>query len=103
MLHQFNREFRVLTPALTALRKGDYHKFEDFEPMLMLESVASHSDVMTQITPPPAMNLIQGEVELSDKPVSSQIEVQKRKKLDQLSPSVLLGQLGYNLDKAQPK
>ena len=99
----FNREFRVLTPALTALRKGDYHKFEDFEPMLMLESVASHSDVMTQIAPPPAMNLIQGEVELSDKPVSSQIEVQKRKKLDQLSPSVLLGQLGYNLDKAQPK
>ncbi|MNV96302.1 hypothetical protein D3C71_1912910 [compost metagenome] len=69
----------------------------------MLESVASHSDVMTQITPPSAMNLIQGEVELSDKPVSSQIEVQKRKKLDQLAPSVLLGQLGYNLDKAQPK
>ena len=37
----FNREFKILQPALSALRKGDYYQFEDLSPMLLLESVGN--------------------------------------------------------------
>lgn len=103
----FNREFRVLAPALAALKRGDYHKFEDYEPMLMLESVASNADVTAPMASLPDINLLHGETKLKDKTQtkakSQQLEVQQQKTLDQISPEVLLAQLGHHLDRGQPK
>ncbi|MFQ2905705.1 AAA family ATPase [Aeromonas allosaccharophila] len=99
--HTFNREFKILNPALTALRKGDYYQFEDLSPMLMLESVASGHEVAQQAQPQSGKNLLQGEARISNKP--QKIEVKQQKTLEQLSPDLLLGQLGYHLDKGQRK
>ncbi|MDP5290870.1 ATP-binding protein [Oceanimonas sp. CHS3-5] len=99
----FNREFKVLKPALTALRKGDYHKFEDFEPMLLLESAEQSADdrdaIEQRVSQLAEASLLQGKVKLRDKPQKP--EVKKRAALDQLSPEHLLGQLGYPLDKGR--
>ncbi len=94
--HCFNREFMILKPALTALRKGDYYKFEDFEPMLRLESVASGHEITQQAQPQSRKNLFQGDVKLNNK--SQNIEVKQQKILEQLSPELLLGQVGYHLN-----
>ncbi len=99
--HCFNRDFRILNPALTALRKRDYYKFEDFEPMLRLESVASGHEVAQQVQPQSGTHLLQGDVKLSNK--SQKIDVKQQKILEQLSPELLLCQLGYHLDTGKLK
>ncbi|MFH6564153.1 hypothetical protein [Aeromonas caviae] len=97
----FNRDFRILNPALTALRNGAYYQFEDLSPMLILESVASGHEVAQQVQPQSGTHLLQGDVKLSNK--SQKIDVKQQKTLEQLSPELLLGQLGYHLDTGKPK
>ncbi|BCK63763.1 hypothetical protein KAM338_29010 [Aeromonas caviae] len=98
---RFNRDFRILNPALTALRNGAYYQFEDLSPMLILESVASGHEVAQQVQPQSGTHLLQGDVKLSNK--SQKIDVKQQKTLEQLSPELLLGQLGYHLDTGKPK
>ena len=97
----FNREFKILQPALSALRKGDYYQFEDLSPMLLLESVGNSQVVDGDTYSAEGEILLQGEVKITKK--LPKTEEKKLKTLEQLSPDSLLGQLGYSVDKGPCK
>ncbi|BBG85598.1 MULTISPECIES: AAA family ATPase [Aeromonas] len=97
----FNREFKILQPALSALRKGDYYQFEDLSPMLLLESVGNSQVVDGDAYSAEGEILLQGEVKITKK--LPKTEEKKLKTLEQLSPDSLLGQLGYSVDKGSWK
>lgn len=61
----FEEQFKILQPALRALRNGDYHKYEDYAPMLMLEEVdqaVSQEDIVEENVRQIGQSFLQGEV-----------------------------------------
>lgn len=94
----FEEQFKILQPALRALRKGDYHKYEDFEPMLMLEEtdlVPTQEDIVVTKIEQFEQKVIEGAVKLKSAR-NCQLESNARKEAEKVAPENLLGTLGYH-------
>lgn len=98
----FDQQFKILKPAILALRKGNYHKFEDFEPMLLLEQTGDEDELASLAAKVNKVeqNTLQGAVQFKNDTSTKDVSVDNLKLMDQMSPEELTASLGYSTDKS---
>lgn len=96
----FSEEFRVLKPALQALKKGHYHQFDDLNPMAILESIDKDSERMDRMAAI-ASNVIapsDGGTKNSDQLSLPKGSAKRDKQPDELSLGKLMTTLGHDIE-----
>lgn len=93
----FDQQFKILRPAVLALQKGQYHKFEDFEPMLQLEKTEDKDELesLAAEVNEVEQNTLQGTVQFKKETSTEELSVDDLKLMDQMSPNQMVANLGY--------